>query len=85
MQSLKLLILRMINSVNTWEILFESTDLKDGGDEEERPDIVPLETSIDEDGKLRFKVPERGQYRLFVYANDGLDHSATANIPFLVE
>lgn len=69
-----------------WEVLPESTDLKDGGDHEERPETLHIEF-VDEGsrGAISFKAPKNGAYRLFVYANDGLDHSATANIPFMVE
>lgn len=68
-----------------WEILFESTDLQDGGDFENRPDAVEFTTVNVNEGKLKFKAPtEKGAYRLFVYVNDGQQHTATANIPFKV-
>ena len=68
-----------------WEILAESTDLKDGGDYESRPETIKVESIQNEEGLLRFTAPKSGQYRLFVYANDGKQHCATANIPFLVK
>ena len=68
-----------------WEILAESTDLKDGGDYESRPETIKVESIQNEEGLLRFRAPKSGQYRLFVYANDGKQHCATANIPFLVK
>lgn len=67
-----------------WEILAESTDLKDGGDYESRPETINVEIIQNEEGLFRFIAPSSGQYRLFVYANDGFSHCATANIPFLV-
>lgn len=68
-----------------WEILPESTDLKEGGDYEERPEAVEGLFKEEEGGKLVFTAPGEGAYRLFVYATDGQDHSASANIPFLVK
>ena len=68
-----------------WEILPESTDLQDGGDLESRPDKVDLFVVSQQDGELTFKSPEKGAYRLFVYADDGNGHAATSNIPFLVK
>ncbi len=67
-----------------WEILPESTDLKDGGDEESRPEAIEGLVVSQEEGKVVFKAPSSGPYRLFVYVNDGENHSATANIPFMV-
>jgi hypothetical protein len=67
-----------------WEILPESTDLGDGGDYEERPKPIKGNFVLMENGKLQFKAPEKGFYRLFVYANDGNKKAATANIPFKV-
>ncbi|MDD3721192.1 MAG: glycoside hydrolase family 2 TIM barrel-domain containing protein [Lutibacter sp.] len=68
----------------TWEILPESVDLGDGGDHEERPKSVNFEIVNQKDGELTFKAPTAGMYRLFVYADDGHGHAATANIPFKV-
>ncbi|MGB5666129.1 MAG: hypothetical protein WBM53_04715, partial [Maribacter sp.] len=67
-----------------WEILPESTDLKDGGDYEERPEPLNIDIINQNEGQLSFKAPKSGAYRLFVYANDGHNHSAAANIPFMV-
>lgn len=68
----------------SWEILPESTNLKDGGDKEERPEKIDMEIETNQNGILKFKAPKPGAYRLFVYAYDGHDHAATANIPFKV-
>ncbi|UMB52547.1 hypothetical protein MKD41_09350 [Lutibacter sp. A64] len=67
-----------------WEILPESTDLGDGGDYEERPEAIEINFENIEEGKVTFKAPESGVYRLFVYAEDSFGHAATANIPFRV-
>jgi hypothetical protein len=69
-----------------WEILPESTKLSDGGDFEERPKDININIVSNNNGKIKFRAPENeGAYRLFVYADDGNLHEATANIPFLVE
>jgi hypothetical protein len=66
-----------------WEIMPESTDLGDGGDYESRPET--LLNSMGE-AEMTIDAPKtEGAYRLFVYVNDGHDHSATANFPFLVK
>lgn len=68
-----------------WEILHETTDLKNG-EGERKPDWIPgiiKETNSEE---ISFDAPEKpGAYRLFVYVYDNHNHVATANIPFLVE
>ena len=69
----------------SWEILKESTDLKDGGDKETRPDALNIKISYNKNGELKFKSPDKGMYRLFVYADDKNVHTATANIPFIVK
>ena len=74
------------DSINyKWEILAESTDLKDGGDLEKRPETIKTKIVKQENGTFQFIAPKKGVYRLFIYADDGYNHAATANIPFLVE
>ena len=67
-----------------WEIMPESTDLKEGGDAEERPESIEGLIVSEKEGEVVFKSPTKGAYRLFVYASDGNNQAATANIPFLV-
>jgi hypothetical protein len=73
------------DSINySWEILPESTVLQEGGDIEKRPENLIFEIVSQNNGDLTFIAPESGLYRLFVYADDGNGHVATANIPFKV-
>jgi hypothetical protein len=68
-----------------WEIKPESTDLGVGGDAESTPDSIPdlITDALVE--QIEFTAPTAsGAYRLFVYAHDGRDHAAHANIPFFV-
>ncbi|MDP3353637.1 MAG: glycoside hydrolase family 2 TIM barrel-domain containing protein [Flavobacteriaceae bacterium] len=72
--------------VYRWEILPEVVQKSEGGDHEERPKTVEGIVFNGQDGTVTFNVPsQKGAYRLFVYASDGIQHSATANIPFLVK
>lgn len=68
-----------------WEIIPEVPEnmQSDGGDFEQRQSTVyKLETEASE---INFNAPEKpGEYRLFVYAFDGHNNAATANIPFLI-
>ncbi len=69
-----------------WELLLESTDLGSGGDRESRPVAIPDLIPAGAKGKTTLKAPTKeGAYRLFVYAYDGRDNVATANIPFYVK
>jgi hypothetical protein len=69
----------------SFEILHESTDLKDGGDLENRPETVHWNRKKLKEGMIEFSVPDvKGAYRIFVYVHDGNEHVATANIPFFV-
>ncbi|MET7028179.1 glycoside hydrolase family 2 TIM barrel-domain containing protein [Sediminicola luteus] len=68
-----------------WEILPESEEVKEGGDHEARPEPVTIEGMEEKNGTLKFKSPAPGNYRLFVYADDGFNHEGTANIPFNVK
>ncbi len=67
-----------------YEIMPESTDLKDGGDFETTPPVV---THVElKTGQAELKAPSgEGAYRLFFYVRDGHNHCATGNIPFWVE
>ncbi len=68
-----------------WELLHESTDLKEGGDREERPQALSGHIKSNSDTKGSITAPiKAGAYRLFVYASDGNNNVATANIPFYV-
>lgn len=68
------------------EVLQESTDLKDGGDFETRPEALNELVKKAESGKIVFKAPvNEGPYRLFIYVLDGKNHAATINFPFMVK
>lgn len=69
-----------------YELLHESTDLKEGGDRENRPAAIADLVTPQRPGAATLKAPaQQGAYRLFVYAYDGHDNVATANIPFYVK
>ena len=69
-----------------WEVLYETTDLKDGGDLEAKPSAVEVKAIEKNNHSLQFVSPGKsGDYRLFVYIYDGKNHAATANIPFQVK
>lgn len=69
----------------SWELLNESEAKSHGGDYEARPDEVKTELRGSDSKTLRFRAPEAGAYRLFIFIYDGNRHVSTANIPFLVE
>jgi hypothetical protein len=69
-----------------YELLPESTDLKQGGDRENRPAAVGGRINANASGVAQLAAPRQpGAYRLFVYAEDGHGNVATGNIPFLVQ
>ncbi len=69
-----------------WEVIPESKDLKEGGDQEDKPFTLEDTYKTNGQNELTFKAPRRsGAYRLFVYVYDGHNNVATANIPFLVK
>ncbi len=69
-----------------WELLPESTDLKNGGDRESRPAPIAGLLSAESAGKAQLQAPAKaGAYRLFLYASDGHGNVATGNIPFYVK
>jgi len=68
-----------------WELLPESTDLKEGGDRESRPEAIPGRVRSASVDKAMLTTPiKEGAYRLFLYVSDGNNNVATANIPFFV-
>ncbi|MFC3197160.1 glycoside hydrolase family 2 TIM barrel-domain containing protein [Parapedobacter deserti] len=68
-----------------WELLPESTDLKEGGDRESRPEALPGLVEAQAYDRALLTAPEKeGAYRLFLYVSDGNNNVATANIPFFV-
>ena len=69
-----------------YELLPESTDLGQGGDRESRPGPVAGALTGAPGPQMTLKAPAKtGAYRLFVYATDGHNNVATANIPFFVK
>jgi len=76
------------NDELTWrfEVMEEATDLKVGGDRENKPMTIPDRQISAALGKVIFKAPEKsGAYRAFIYVLDGNNHAGTANIPFFVD
>ena len=70
-----------------WEIM-EEVDRNmesDGGDFEPTPSIVWQQCGSSSLKKVTFVVPDKGEYRLFVYIDDLHGGTATANMPILVE
>ncbi|BFP41181.1 glycoside hydrolase family 2 TIM barrel-domain containing protein [Flavobacteriaceae bacterium GF1] len=69
-----------------WEIMRESQSSKTGGDAEYVPEKIDGLFAAPLADFVTFRAPEeKGAYRLFIYVEDGHDHSAHANIPFWVE
>ncbi len=69
-----------------WELLPESTDIKAGGDKENRPKALPLSISGDLESGFQFRAPRiAGAYRLFVYIYDVGGKAVAANFPFYVD
>jgi len=68
-----------------WELYPESTDLKTGGDAENKPPMILGKIRGSESSSITLKAPmKEGRYRLFVFADDG-EKMAYMNIPFYVE
>ena len=57
----------------------------DGGDFEQKPEVVLELKGAEVGDEITFEAPAPGEYRLFVYARDGKGSAATANIPFMVK
>jgi len=68
------------------DLMMESSDLRDGGDLEDRPDSMEVDILSITGTSAEFISPAKsGPYRLFIYAIDGNNHAATVNIPFFIE
>ena len=69
-----------------WQIIPESTDKKTGGDKERSPKPLKgiINKSDQKKNKIKFKAPEKGEYRLFLFVHDGNGNVATGNIPFKI-
>lgn len=69
-----------------WEFLPESTDIRAGGDPEDRPEpVTGLIVKDNNTGTAQFTAPEKsGPYRLFAYVTNSHNKAATANVPFFV-
>lgn len=70
-----------------WELMKEvdREQESDGGDFEPTPDIVWQQSNLNSSSEVEFSPPQIGEFRLFVYIDDGYGGSATANMPILVE
>ncbi len=68
-----------------WELYPESTDLKTGGDAEDKPALIYGRIKGRKTNAITLKAPlEEGRYRLFLFVHDG-EKMAYLNIPFYVE
>jgi hypothetical protein len=68
-----------------WELYPESSDLKTGGDAEDKPPMITGKIKGGKTPSIVMKSPmNEGRYRLFVFVNDG-EKTAYMNIPFYVQ
>jgi len=69
-----------------WEVRHESSADQVGGDHEPVPELIDNLITNPTASNIRITAPTiGGAYRLFVYAFDGHNHAAHANIPFYVK
>lgn len=72
--------------VYKWEVFYESTEKKEGGDTENKPSALEGLISDGKGKTLSFVAPDKeGAYRLFLSVYDGKNKVATANAPFYVK
>lgn len=68
-----------------WEVVYESTDIKAGGDKESKPAAIKGLGMKVKGNTVKFKAPKQeGAYRLYLYIYDNNGHYAYQNIPFYV-
>ena len=69
-----------------WNVMKESTDLKTGGDSENKPESLSDLVPAAQGDQITLKAPTKsGAYRVFAYVFDGNGHAAHVNIPFYVD
>lgn len=69
-----------------WQVISESTDRREGGEEESAPPTHPGLITQNNGQECVFKSPAKaGNYRLFLTIHDGQGGAATANFPFQVK
>lgn len=68
-----------------WEVVYESTDIKAGGDAEAKPAALKGLSMKTKKNTVQFRAPEKeGAYRLYLFIYDNKGHYAYQNIPFYV-
>ncbi len=68
-----------------WEVVYESTDIKSGGDAESKPAALKGLNLKTKKNTVRFTAPaQEGAYRLYLFIYDNNGHYAYQNIPFYV-
>ena len=68
-----------------WQVVAESTDRKEGGDEEAAPPSIPGCVIDGKGPQATIRTPEKpGAYRLFVTVRDGKGGASEDNVPFQV-
>ncbi len=68
-----------------WELYQESTDLKSGGDAENKPPMIQGKIKGGNQPAIKLQAPlTEGRYRLFVFVDDS-EKMAYLNIPFYVQ
>lgn len=68
-----------------WELLDEASELGDGGSFEPIPKSYTDVWMENNGNQIKFKAPDSGAFRLFVFAIDRDKKVATANFPFFVK
>jgi len=68
-----------------WEVVYESTDIKAGGDVESKPASLKGLNLKAKKNTVKFTAPaQEGAYRLYLFIYDNNGHYAYQNIPFYV-
>ena len=69
-----------------WQVVAESTDIKQGGDLEKVPPQIPDCILEGDTHEATIRLPAKpGAYRVFVYVRDGNGNGSSTNFPFQVK